>query len=115
RGNASQGCVGLLGPPPARCPLSNHPERAFEALYVQATPKVGAVSISLFPSRAQPFQIRLERALARAENVGMQPPCDLAHEAAAVTRTPDDLFYRDTLVEQHHHRMVGVLAAQKTF
>jgi len=74
RRNAAQAVgIGFFRASTPRRPFRNDPQTSSEALALQAPPKFATVSSASLPLGVEPFEIRLQGALARPEDVERWP------------------------------------------
>ena len=87
RRNAAQAVgIGFFRASTPRRPFRNDPQTSSEALALQAPPKFATVSSAGLPLGVEPFEIRLQGALTRPEDVRTLAPQHPTHEAPAVAR-----------------------------
>jgi hypothetical protein len=75
-------------------PLADYTQGALEALPLQATPELCAVTAALGPLRVQKGQVGIERALPCPEDIRTLTATNLANEFTAVFCSTDDLLER---------------------
>src|SRR3954468_3846830 len=106
--------MGHSGTPTACPPFGNDSPRASKSLRLEATPQVGAITMTSGPLNIEPWQVVLERALAHPEHVGSLTSQHPADEAPAMAGEPYDLLYGDARLSLFEDSRVGVFSPKIT-
>ena len=105
----------LLGPSSPCRPLTDYTQGALEALPLQTTPELGAVTAALAPLRIQKGQVGIERALPCPEDIRTLAATDLANEFTAVSCSTDDLLEWHCVSDERHDGGIRLLAPEIPF
>src|SRR5258708_22042580 len=100
----------LLGPSSPCRPLTDDTQGALEALPLQTTPELCAVTAALAPLRIQKGQVGSERALPCPEDIRTLAATDLANEFTAVSCSTDDLLEWHCFSDERHDGGIRLLA-----
>src|SRR5664280_1187500 len=105
----------LLGPSSPCRPLTDYTQGALEALPLQTTPELCAVTAALAPLRIQKGQVGIERTLPCPEDIRTLAATDLANEFTAVSCSTDDLLEWHCVSDERHDGGIRLLAPEIPF
>lgn len=105
----------FLGPSSPCRPLTDYTQGALEALPLQTTPKLCAITAALAPLCIQKGQMSIERALPCPEDIRTLAATDLANEFTAVPCSTDDLLEWHCVSDERHDDGIHLLAPEIPF